>query len=495
MMFKRKKRNYQSHSLGTLGLRRRRSKYKKGSRTRNANGKGRKRLLLVLLLMVLVLVVWSLTRYKAWFHQEPELAYSVAKQMDRITMTSGEDFMHSRTISWRCDTIPQDAWLEYRQDSSMQTLQALPADAERVVSRSGNHAYYYRASMAALEPGNTYSYRLITGRDTTAWTYFSMPQGDETEFLYIGDVQDPEGSYTENLFSNLRQKQLPIDFICWGGDLLEGPDDKYWGIWYRSVGSWPATLPMIAATGNHEYLKTLPRKLDSRWTAQFANPDNGPKAFEGRSFYIDFPSMRVIVLDSNGIGSPSSISRHRSWLRDKLQTAVQPWKVVVMHHPVYAVREGRFNPLMYYGFRSILESEGADLVLQGHDHSYSRIINKDKSENLITPVYVVSTASPKQYRNGFDDKHDRLGSGFPLYQLISVSPEDLHFMAYDFDHRLYDEVKLHKDKAGSKAKIEDNALEWEESFLFNGFADTKKGQKKRAAYIEKQEFRKAARKK
>lgn len=434
------------------------------------------------LVLLLILGIWVAKRYRAWFVSPPEAPYSVPHTIDRITLTPGEDFLTQRVVSWRCDTLLQEAWLDYHctDPNSDTTWIMLPSEGKKVETRSGKN-YYYHAEINSLDPGKTYSYRVKTGKQISPLYEFSIPDSTSaTNFIYIGDVQDPEGGKSQHLFKKLYQKHPNPDFIAWGGDQVEGATDAYWNIWYQAINDWTPSVPTIAATGNHEYIKGLSRQLDSRWVPQYNYPKNGPEGFLQRSYYIDFPHMRFIVIDSNDIQWPNSIIRHRQWLKNVLQTTVQPWKIVMFHHGIYSVREGRMNPIIRYAFRSILEEEGADLILQGHDHAYSRITTKPDRFDTITPVYIISSASPKQYRNGFSDIHDRLGSGLYLYQTIYVTDSLMRYRSMTFDDEPYDDLLfLKKD---GKTIIKDNARGWKEIFAFDIFPNNRKGQKKRERY-------------
>lgn len=451
------------------------------SRKRRRNG--RRRGLMISLLLLVALGIWIAKRYRAWFISPAEVAYTVPHTIDRLTLTPGEDFLTQRTVSWRCDTLPQDSWLDYRSPDGADAdtlLISLPAEGKEVVTRAGRN-YYYHAKINGLKPGRTYTYRVKTGELTSPWYRFSIPDSSAaTDFIYIGDVQDPGNGGTQALLQRLRTLHPNPDFLALGGDQIEGPTDFYWEVWHRVIGDWTASTPVIAATGNHEYIKGLKRQLDPRWVPQYNYPANGPKGFERRSYYIDFPHMRLIVMDTNDIQWPASVFNHRTWLKNALETTVQPWKVVMFHHGVYSVRQGRMNPIIRYGFRSILEEGGADLVLQGHDHAYSRITTKTESGTKTTPVYIISSASPKHYRNGFSEQHDRIGSGLYLYQTIHVTPGEIRYRSTTFDNRPYDD--LHLKKQGGRTTVKDNAEDWKEIFAFDNFADSKKGRKKRADY-------------
>lgn len=440
---------------------------------------------IILTVIVLSLSILVNVRNDAWFSNIPEEPYLATKKIERITLTPGENFSAERVVSWRYDSIEHKSYIEYyKLDSTKLNVDTIVkmASSQSVRTRAGQ-AYYYHVNLTDLGEGNRYNYRIISDTDTSDWITFDVPQVNDTlRFMYIGDVQDPIGTVSDSLFNILRNRPLKYDFIAFGGDQIERPMDKYWNIWYKSLGDWAGTVPMINVAGNHEYIKGLNKTLDERWIPQHNYPSNGPKDFKGKSYYIDFPLMRMIIIDSNIIQWPDAVIQHSDWLKETMESTTQPWKVVMFHHGVHSVREGRSHVLMRYIFGLILESYGADLVLQGHDHAYSRITTKLEGDT-VTPVFVTSVASPKFYRNGFDPVHDRLGSGIALYQTIEVTKDELNYKSFLFDGALYDDLSIHKD-SGNKAKITDRASELKEIFMFDGFGDSKKGQKKRNKYLD-----------
>lgn len=466
-------------------------KAKPKSKKPNSRSKGKPRRLRrgLLIALVLLLVGGGLLTYKrrdAWFSNSPEASYYTLDSIDRITLVPGVRFDSERSITWRCGEAPRTSWLEYGlagADTIIEERRWLPARAEVVETRSGRGCYY-QAKLYGLEPGRTYRYRLHTGAEHSPRYDFTIPADSlRSEFVYIGDVQDPSGAMSDSLLPRLRTLLPRIDFLAAGGDQIEGPTSQYWDIWYKALGDWSPQLTILAATGNHEYLKRgFLRELDPRWTASYAYPKNGPEGFEGRSYYVDFPLLRYIVMDSNGIRSPLDVTRHRAWLSEVLRSSQQAWQIVMFHHAIYNVREGRMHPVMRYAFRGILEEDGADLVLQGHDHAYSRISSRNDEGVPTTPMYIVSSSSPKLYRNGFDEIHDRLGSGLQLYQHIVVTSDSLHYRSHQYDGQLYDDVILHRPSSSGAIRIEDRAGAIPEEFRFSSFASDEKGQQKAAKY-------------
>lgn len=458
---------------------------KKSSTKAKTQASKRKYWSIALVAILIGLGVLTYIRWNSWFGNKPEVAYETDSIIDRITLTPGSKFDQERTISWRCGEELKSSWLEYglaEGDTSIIERVWLPAKGQDIASRSG-HGCFYQAKIYGLKPGKTYRYRVHTGDISSERYTFSMPDIEqESSFLYIGDVQDPKGDESRSMFAKLQELPIRIDFLAAAGDQIEGPANQYWESWYQAFGAWAPRIPLICSTGNHEYLKKGPlRELDPRWVAQHGYPDNGPEGFEGRSYFIDFPLYRYIVMDSNGIRGPIDIMRHRMWLSETLRGSAQPWQIVMFHHGIYSVREGRSNPIMRYGFRSILEDEGADLVLQGHDHAYSRINNRNDEGKHTTPVYIISSSSPKLYRNGFDEIHDRLGSGLQLYQHITINKSKIHYRSYKYSGELYDDIELIQN-TGKSISIKDNTKDIPEEFLFNSFGQNSKGRKKAAKY-------------
>ncbi len=79
----------------------------------------------------------------------------------------------------------------------------------------------------------------------------------------------------------------------------------------------------------------------------------------------------------------------------------------MLHHPVYSIKGKTNNLAVRWMFDGLFREYGVDLVLQGHEHNYARMTNKNDEGEMTTPLYLVSHASPKSYRLSFNDKYDR----------------------------------------------------------------------------------------
>ena len=94
----------------------------------------------IAVIVVAVLALWVSSRWDAWFYNVPEEPYAAASVPDRITLTSGEDFMSERTVSWRCgDSVKPSKLVLASEDLDTVSIEA---KGTVVQSRGGLDAFY-----------------------------------------------------------------------------------------------------------------------------------------------------------------------------------------------------------------------------------------------------------------------------------------------------------------------------------------------------------------
>lgn len=415
----------------------------------------------ILLVLVIGLSLLIKLRWNAWFGNPPEPEYVTSLVPDRIILSLGEDTGTERYVSWRCDTVPRKGYVEVWNREKDDTVRVAARDT-LIYSRAGKSVFYH-ALLKGLEPGTEYSYRVANEGKASDWyDFFVEGQRDTLAFITLGDIQDALGGETKGIFQDIHRHYPRVSFWAFGGDIIERPMDVYWSYWFDTMEGIVQSVPVVAATGNHEYLKGVVKRLDTRWTSTFKNPVNGPEGFEGRTYRLSFEDMDFITLDTDGLQSPMDYVRVRRWLDETLGRSDKKWKVVMMHHPVYSVRSGRDNPFIRWTFKPVFERHKVDLVLEGHDHGYSRIASRDGEDRPTTPVYIDSNCSPKLYPIGFDKIHDRLGSNLNFYQYITLKGDTLSVKVFTTEHEIYDDIAVVKDGAG-QVNVYDNATHIPES--------------------------------
>lgn len=408
----------------------------------------------IFLVIVIILVIWMSSRWSVWFGNPDEPAYEVPNEPTRIVLTMGNSGQYSRSVSWRCGSALANGVVDLLREGTSDTIQ-VQAIGKLCKSRSGVSAVY-DAFMDFLTPGAVYRYRVRNDSLASCWfRFFTHDENrkDEMSFLYFGDVQDGDSNaVTKQLFRDVFAQNGETDFALFGGDFIERPMDKYWEMAFESLDTVASTLPVLAVPGNHEYLKGLVRKLDSRYDYVFPYYLNS-KARENHVFTFPFGNVRFYFLDSNR--DFWNYYAQRSWLKKELEKSSEKWNVVVLHHPIYSLKGSMNGLLVRWAFKSVIEKGNVDLVLQGHEHGYGRRSTKDGAGKDKTPVYLVSYFSEKAYPLTFAGDYDRWGSYYRYYQKISVHGDSLNLRTYTAEGMLYDDVLLLKN--GEETQVIDRA--------------------------------------
>lgn len=267
-------------------------------------------------------------------------------------------------------------------------------------------------------------------------------QRDTLSFLLLGDIHN---SLTNTEMSLLSERHSDIQFWAQLGDWMERPYLCYEQQIYQSLlGTRLDSLPIVAIPGNHEYLKGIVKTLPENWKTIFPNPQNGPARFLGTTYYVDFPHLRVIAIDTDGLRRVSDYTQVAFWLKQTLREAGKKFTVVMMHHPIYSTAEGRSNPLMWLAFHSAMRE--ADMVFSGHDHNYARHTEHYKArfwKREEPTVFIATNASNKRYAIKANGKYDSSFAGIPMYEYLLVTPISLHLSTYNLHSgELLDEVVI-----------------------------------------------------
>lgn len=267
-------------------------------------------------------------------------------------------------------------------------------------------------------------------------------QRDTLSFLLLGDIHN---SLTNDQMAALSQRHSDIQFWAQMGDWMERPYLYYEQMMYQSLlGTRLDSLPIVAIPGNHEYLKGVVKTLPEHWKPIFPNPQNGPARFLGTTYYVDFPHLRLIALDTDGLHRMSDYTQVAFWLKKTLRDAGKKFTVVIMHHPVYSSAEGRSNLLMWLAFRSAMRE--ADVVFSGHDHNYARRTEHYKArfwKKEEPTIFIGTNASMKKYPVKENNKYEASFSGEPVYEHILITPTSLFIHTYNLQSgEIVDTVKI-----------------------------------------------------
>ena len=395
---------------------------------------------LVALLLMLALATWVATRWNVWFGNPEELAVEPLAVPGHVLLTFGDDNELSRNVSWQCDTVLRPSSL-LLVDEQTQDTATIEAQGEVFESRKGKAAYYV-ARLRQLKPEARYRYCVVSGSDTSRWYAFQThaAQRDRFTFLYVGDVQDTIGGIANRLLLEAWGHHPEVEFLVCGGDLTERPANQYWAETFRDLDSIGQSMPMLNVTGNHDYFKGIIRHLERRFPLVFSYFLDS-KVDDNMVYTLNYGEAQFLILDSNR--EFFHLWTQRQWLEQQLQQSSAKWKILVLHHPLHSIK-GNNNLIQRWMFDDLVRQYGVDLVLQGHEHAYARMISGVyKNGAPAVPVYTVSHCSPKNYRIQFDERFDKFGISSRYYQTVSARGDTLAMATYDANtHALYDSLMI-----------------------------------------------------
>ena len=217
-------------------------------------------------------------------------------------------------------------------------------------------------------------------------------------FIGAGDIGDcplSKGKYEyQNTMAEATAKvvadQLPADFnmgmVFVAGDNAYGKGtakqyaecyDPTWGRFKNRTRPVP---------GNHEYIRD--KRPKNTWYANdyfdYFGEDRAGKRFEGYYSY-ELGTWHIIALNSEL--RKQYMVKQKEWLIDDLSTNKQPCALAYWHRPVFSSGEhgaGQKPPGIESTMQDIwriLDKNGVDVVVNGHDHNYERFNPQDADGN------------------------------------------------------------------------------------------------------------------
>ena len=396
---------------------------------------------IVALALVLAVAAWVAMRWNVWFGNPEELAMQPLEAPAHVLLTFGDDDEMSRNVSWQCDTVLRPSYLEVVDMANRDTVRIV-AQGEVFEARKGKAAYYV-ARLRQLEPETHYRYRAVSGNDSSQWYDFRTyaPKRDKFSFLFVGDVQDTIGGIANRLLMEAWTRHPEVEFLVCGGDLTERPANQYWAETFRDLDSIGQSMPMLNVAGNHDYFKGIIRRLERRFPLVFSYFLDS-KVDDNMVYTVTYGDAQLFVLDSNR--EFFFLWKQRQWLEDQLKKSQAKWKILVLHHPLHSIKGNNNNMVQRWMFDDLVHQYNVDLVLQGHEHAYARMIDgRYKNGAPAVPVYTISHCSPKNYRIEFDERFDKFGISSRYYQTVNISGDTLTMATYDANtHALYDSLMV-----------------------------------------------------
>lgn len=185
---------------------------------------------------------------------------------------------------------------------------------------------------------------------------------DKFTFCIVGDSGN--GSIHQYNIAHEMSKYSP-KFILHTGDVVYkwGREEKYEDHFIKPYKKFILNnILFYPAIGNHDYYD----KYGQAFFSYFSYLPN-------RYYQLRTEPLDIFALDSNTLIKRGIDLAQISWLESRLKESNKKWKVVYLHHLIFSSGQNGDNKILIEALKEILEREGVNLVISGHDHDYERI--------------------------------------------------------------------------------------------------------------------------
>ena len=319
---------------------------------------------------------------------------TVATDYTQVSLTPGEDETELNFAWYSLDNgSAATPVVHFGTDrNSLQSYTGTAGDVD--TSLTDGVAYHYNhVTVTGLEPNTTYYYTVEKNGVQTEVETYETQSFDTVKMLYVGDPQigaskgQPQGGETlaaESGAANTAARndafgwnrtleaalaQDPdVSFIISAGDQVnktgQAKEEEYAG--YLSPDVLDG-LPVATTIGNHDSLN-----------ADYMYHFNNPNATEygatqaGGDYYYSYGNGLFIVLNTNNY----NVAEHEQAIQDAIASDPNAaWRIVTIHQDIYGSgldHSDTDGMILRTQLTPIFDEYDIDVVLQGHDHTYSR---------------------------------------------------------------------------------------------------------------------------
>ncbi len=314
-------------------------------------------------------------------YTEKKIVWFTAEQVDVFSKDARGQYAYS---------LP-DSYIRYSTNKDMSDAVTVRANGENVnqvmptidlgiIFINLNHAYKnynrYTVTLTGLAQGTTYYYQV--GKDG-AWTEtfrFATASDGTFTFMAISDIQGSvEENYVESKF--FMEKAFTtgeVAFVMSAGDNVDNGENILQYTWLLNDHQVVyANNTFVTTAGNHE-------KKANALDSVIALPDDASVTGETGYYYsYDYNYAHFVILNTNDLDENGNLnSAQTRWLKNDLaknqENAATTWTIVLLHKGPYTAGSHAFDDdvvALRAQLTPIFNEYGVDLVLQGHDHTYS----------------------------------------------------------------------------------------------------------------------------
>ena len=256
-----------------------------------------------------------------------------------------------------------------------------------------------QVTLDGLEPDTEYMYRFSNGDAVSEVKTFKTGGTGDFSFFAAGDPQigagfeDEDEKGWDKTLKLLPELDPSASFLLSLGDQVNISDnERQYDAYINRDGFNGLTLAPIIGnhdSGNHAYTEHF----------KLSNVQEEGKTTAGSNYYYVYNNTLFICLNSNN----RNYAEHKSTIKKAIaENPNVKWKVVAFHHPPYTVASHALDGYIS-NMRStlvpILKENKIDLVLNGHDHVYTRTHVMDGTKPIIEWENGEEGKAPNEYVN------------------------------------------------------------------------------------------------
>ena len=246
--------------------------------------------------------------------------------------------------------------------------------------------YIHEISVSGLEPATEYNYTVGDGFNEYNGNFkTALKQGDETAFTfaYLADTQVSNASNAKALGATLSKvNEKNPDFVYIAGDITDRNNNENQWEWlfnndglYSTGGEDMFAYNLVAVTqGNHD-------------NNEMYQHINAPEEAGKIVYSFDYGCAKFIILNLESARyDEDARAQQEAYLREAVKDAKAngQWTIVGFHKSLYTgashITDSDIIAARKY-WAPIFAETDVDLVLQGHDHVYSRGFVTAEGEN------------------------------------------------------------------------------------------------------------------
>ncbi|MCB9852551.1 MAG: metallophosphoesterase [Phycisphaerales bacterium] len=350
-------------------------------------------------------------------------------------------------------------WYDHDPKATQCSARAETGEIFNVRSIKGDAAGRRVATFKMLDADTQYTYQLGDSKSHHKYTTRTAPPSAPTaadnagspspakdkgfRILAFGD--SGSGDAEQYKLAQLMVKENPAIAIH-TGDLIypDGERKDYPAKFFDPYADLIASVPLYPCPGNHDVRTDLAGPM----FAEFELPENGPEGeTPERHYWFDYGQVRFVSLDTN-IDHKTLIDVIAPWMDKVLSDPGPRWKICYFHHPVYS--NANYGPTrkLWNSIVPVMEKNGVQLVLSGHDHLYERSY-PIRAQKIVEPgngiVYITTGAGGAELYAPKETPIPELATVFESshsFTIIDVTSDELKVKQINIRGTAVDEFKI-----------------------------------------------------